>query len=658
MISRPIHPSEMQTTRAASRPKGNTSEILKYATIAAEILRDLAQTSHVPFLQDAAGASLLLFGEIHGMKTNQGTLLRIVGLVHQILCAVVHICLEESRVLPVKILDDVGYFVKTVQKIQTSVQLQQELGKIKRFIRQNEIGIRLRTYETELQAILEHLKIRTGGSLPADLVELESNAQRRHEELLALLGSQDDGKSSEYPVSFRGSNSSSIFSVLPPLPKIFHGRDPQLMLIVTTMQIQPAYLAILGPGGMGKTTLAIATLHHPEIISKYDQRHFISCESAFQHNQLLNIIGVHLHLEPSKQLLKSIIDHFLNCGSTLLVLDNLETAWEDEGRAEVEELLSLLSDVPQLSLLITMRGAERPAKVKWTRPFLPPLEPLDPSASRQTFIDIADEPSGQETEDLDVLLKLSGNLPLAVSLMAAVASHEGYSNTLRRWKIENTALLSNGYDKRSNLEKSIAISLSSPRMLSLPHAKDLLSLVSLLPDGLDEVDLLSRDAVDIPNILHARAALLRISLAYMEHGRLKTLSPIRQYMQRVFPPPCGAVERLRGHWDSLLMLWKSHKELAFADLVSRLTSNLGNIEIVTQIALSRMVFGAERWQLMRSVLSLDLFSQNVLKGRTPLAHHVVEHIQSSGDQQLHWEHICSCLMSQTITVLRRLKRKY
>lgn len=227
--------------------------------------------------------------------------------------------------------------------------------------------------------------------------------------------------------------------------------------------------------------------------------------------------------------------------------------------------------------------------------------------------------------------------------MAAVASHEGYSNTLRRWKIENTALLSNGYDKRSNLEKSIAISLSSPRMLSSPYAKDLLSLLSLLPDGLDEVDLLSRDAVDIPNILHARAALLRISLAYMEHGRLKTLSPIRQYMQRVSPPPCGAVERLGRHWDSLLTLWKSHKELAFADLVSRLTSNLGNIEIVTQIALSRMVFGAERWQLMRSVLSLDLFSQNVLKGRTPLAHHVVEHIQSSGDQQLHWEHICSCL---------------
>jgi hypothetical protein len=65
MVSRSIHPSEMQTTSAASRPKGNTSEILKYAAIAAEILRDLTQASHMPFLQDAAGASLLLFGEIN-----------------------------------------------------------------------------------------------------------------------------------------------------------------------------------------------------------------------------------------------------------------------------------------------------------------------------------------------------------------------------------------------------------------------------------------------------------------------------------------------------------------------------------------------------------------------------------------------------------------
>ncbi|KAJ7322981.1 P-loop containing nucleoside triphosphate hydrolase protein, partial [Mycena albidolilacea] len=358
------------------------------------------------------------------------------------------------------------------------------------------------------------------------------------------------------------------------------------MLIATALQIQPVHLTILGPGGMGKTTLAVAALHHPEIISKYEQRHFISCESAFENSRLVKIIAAHLGLEPSNHLSTAIIGHFRDCGTTLLVLDNLETVWEEvESQAEVEDLLSLLSEVPTLSLLITMRGAERPARVKWTHPFLPPLEPLHPSASRQTFIEIADFPPSEEESALEELLTLSGNLPLAVSLMATVASYEGYSNTLRRWKIESTALLSEGHDKRSNLETSITLSLSSPRMLSSPNAKNLLILLSFLPDGLSEVDMLSRDALDIPNILQCREALVRTSLAYVDQGRLKALTPVRQYMKGVYPPPHDAVERLHRHWDSLLTLWKSHKELPSQELVSRLTSNLGNIDCVTQIAL-------------------------------------------------------------------------
>ena len=55
----------MQKAIAMSKQKSNTNEVLKYATIAAEILRDLTQTSHTPFLQNAAGASLLLLNEIN-----------------------------------------------------------------------------------------------------------------------------------------------------------------------------------------------------------------------------------------------------------------------------------------------------------------------------------------------------------------------------------------------------------------------------------------------------------------------------------------------------------------------------------------------------------------------------------------------------------------
>jgi hypothetical protein len=51
-----------------------------------------------------------------------------------------------------------------------------------------------------------------------------------------------------------------------------------------------------------------------------------------------------------------------------------------------------------------MRGAERPAKVQWTRPFLQPLKPLAQSAARQTFIDIAD--ATKDPEEVDRVLSL------------------------------------------------------------------------------------------------------------------------------------------------------------------------------------------------------------------------------------------------------------
>jgi hypothetical protein len=75
--------------------------------------------------------------------------------------------------------------------------------------------------------------------------------------------------------------------------------------------------------------------------------------------------------------------------------------------------------------------------VKWSRPFLAPLEPLSPSAVRQNFSEVADHPNGEEEEALATLVDLSGNLPLAVSLMANITSFEGYAGTLALWEAEN-----------------------------------------------------------------------------------------------------------------------------------------------------------------------------------------------------------------------------
>jgi hypothetical protein len=134
-----------------------------------------------------------------------------------------------------------------------------------------------------------------------------------------------------------------------------------------------------------------------------------------------------------------------------------------------------------------MRGAERPAKVRWTHPFLVPLKPLEQHAARQTFLDIADDK--HDPEEVDKILPLTGHMPLAINLLAHLADSEGCSSVLLHWEDKKTSLISEGYDKGSNLDLSISISLSSPRLKTLPHAQDLLSLLSILPDGLSDVEL-------------------------------------------------------------------------------------------------------------------------------------------------------------------------
>ncbi|KAJ7866923.1 hypothetical protein B0H14DRAFT_356963 [Mycena olivaceomarginata] len=328
---------------------------------------------------------------------------------------------------------------------------------------------------------------------------------------------------------------------------------------------------------MGKTTLAMAALHHPKVANKYQTRYFISCESAPTRDSLVAIITSHLGLETSRASERAVVA-LLSAGQPcLMMLDNFETPWEAmDGRAKVEDFLALLADIPHVALLLTMRGAERPSRVQWTHPFLHPLRPLDQAAAHQTFIEIADEI--HDASDVDHLLAITDNIPLAVQLIAGVAASVGCQETMERWKIERTALLSAGYDKRSNLDTSITLSLSSPRMLSSPHAVELLSLMSLLSDGISDLDLVQSN-IPIQDIPDCKTTLIRNSLAYIDHaGRFKVLAPIREYIRLASPPSQQLVRPLRQYLIEMLRLeaW-SHASSLAADLVPRLVSNLGNL---------------------------------------------------------------------------------
>ena len=150
--------------------------------------------------------------------------------------------------------------------------------------------------------------------------------------------------------------SSKSFSMLPSKPKIFHGRETELASIVKLLSQECARIAILGAGGMGKTSLARAVLHHADTSVKFEHRFFVSAESATTSLELAALIGLHVGLSPGQDLTKLVVQYISKKPSCLLILDNLEAVWEPiQSRGGVEEFLSLLTAVKHLVLIVCLQ---------------------------------------------------------------------------------------------------------------------------------------------------------------------------------------------------------------------------------------------------------------------------------------------------------------
>lgn len=161
--------------------------------------------------------------------------------------------------------------------------------------------------------------------------------------------------------------------------------------LVSTLLQDSARVALLGPGGIGKTSLAKSALYHAKIVDKYDVLYFVSCESAATVEDLILAITTTLGFGISGRLSKTIPAYLATKSRCFLILDNFETPWESAGsRPQVESFLALLTDIPHLALLVslslfnsrrqniklrqvTMREQERPLEVRLTSAAAPQL---------------------------------------------------------------------------------------------------------------------------------------------------------------------------------------------------------------------------------------------------------------------------------------------
>ncbi|EIN10155.1 TPR-like protein [Punctularia strigosozonata HHB-11173 SS5] len=327
-----------------------------------------------------------------------------------------------------------------------------------------------------------------------------------------------------------------ISSVKP--PRYFFGRDDLVNDLVGKLAgTTQHHVALLGTGGIGKTSVAQAVIDHETIKSKH-RCSFIRCDPILTAPSLVLAILQGITGSNASQngdLIAQLESTLRAAGPVILVLDNFESPWDAGGtRGDLGDVLRTLTALPNVQLILTMRGDSPPAKgkVHW----LPvSLEPLSSSSARQLFLSVNPDTPEDEHRDLDRLLEQCGGLPLAVNLLANVKGPFACSILLQQWEKRFPSLLKDEHQsptRLTSLDVSISLSLNSAAMKSVPEAKELLAVICRLPDGIQGgVQQLIDMDLGLEDVVGVLAVILSAALAFSSSdGSIHVLSPIRQYV--------------------------------------------------------------------------------------------------------------------------------
>ncbi|THV04642.1 hypothetical protein K435DRAFT_902145 [Dendrothele bispora CBS 962.96] len=284
-----------------------------------------------------------------------------------------------------------------------------------------------------------------------------------------------------------------IASAIPAVPNIFKGREELVEQGVHILcQQSLRFLAILGAGGMGKTSLALHIMNATSVKDKFTGTCYFSPCELFEYAEsliqgLLHIMKLTMQENKSKH--EVLFDHLqAACEDVLIVFDNFETPWNHDDSIAIKNLLEKVAQYEKVSLIVTMRGPDGPADIPWEKlgdqSGIPTLAPVPAKEAFKAFAGNKLQNSDESESQIDSLLHQLEYVPLAIRLSAQHVKRVPLKALIKMWEKDKISILTEPTKSGRLTSVSFSIELSIKIFKIEGRTLELLSALSFLPDGI------------------------------------------------------------------------------------------------------------------------------------------------------------------------------